>query len=127
MYSAIKHIHLLCVALSITLFALRGFWMLIDSHWLQKRWLNRTTYLIDTVLLGSAISLAVMLQQYPFVHHWLTAKVLALLLYIVLGAVALKRGKTKTIRSLALIGALASVSYIIGAALNHHPLSWLAS
>jgi len=127
MYSAIKHIHLLCVALSITLFALRGFWMLIDSPWLQKRWLHRTTYLIDTILLASAISLTVMLQQYPFVHHWLTAKVLALLLYIVLGAVALKRGKTKTIRTLALIGALASVGYIIGAALNHHPLSWLAS
>ncbi|WP_028299934.1 SirB2 family protein [Oceanospirillum beijerinckii] len=127
MYGAIKHIHLVCITLSITLFALRGFWMLVDSHWLQKRWLNRATYLIDTLLLGSAISLVVMLQQYPFVDHWLTAKVLAMLLYIALGAIALRRGKTKVIRTLALIGALASVGYIIGAALNHHPLSWLAS
>lgn len=126
MYTAIKHIHLLSVLLSLSLFALRGVWMLLDSHWLQKRWIQRTTYVIDTCLLASALTLCVLIQQYPFVDHWLTAKVLALMLYIFLGVIALKRGKTKPQRSLALLAALGCVAYIIGTALSHHPLSWFA-
>jgi len=124
MYLALKHIHLTAVGLSFALFALRSFWMLRDSPSLQKRWVKIVPHIIDTVLLVSAISLAVLLQQYPFVDGWLTAKVLALLAYIGFGTIALKRGRSRKVRLLALGGAVLSAAYIVLVALNHHPFPW---
>lgn len=124
MYLALKHIHLTAVGLSFALFALRSFWMLQDSPSLQKRWVKIVPHIIDTVLLVSAISLAVLLQQYPFVDGWLTAKVLALLAYIGFGTIALKRGRSRKVRLLALCGAVLSAAYIVVVALNHHPFPW---
>ncbi len=126
MYFALKHLHLTAVALSFTLFALRAFWMLRESPQLQQRWVKIVPHIIDTVLLVSALSLAWMLQQYPFVDSWLTAKVLALLAYIGLGTVALKRGRTRKIRILALAGAVLSAAYIVSVALSHQPFPGLS-
>ena len=124
MYLALKHIHLTAIALSFALFALRAFWMLKDSPRLQQRWVRIVPHIIDTVLLVSALSLAVMLQQYPFVEGWLTAKVLALLAYIGFGTVALKRGRTLNIRLLALAGAILTAAYIVSVALSRSPWPW---
>lgn len=55
-------------------------------------------HVVDAVLLATATALAVLSYQYPFVQGWLTAKVLALVLYIVCGTMAIKRGKTKAVR-----------------------------
>ncbi len=126
MYLALKHLHLTAVALSFTLFALRAFWMLRESPQLQQRWVKIVPHIIDTVLLVSALSLAWMLQQYPFVDSWLTAKVLALLAYIGLGTVALKRGRTRKIRIMALAGAVLSAAYIVSVALSHQPFPGLS-
>lgn len=60
--------------------------------------------------------------QYPFAQSWLIAKVLALLAYIVLGTVALKRGRTKTVRVIAFAAALAAAPYIVAIALARNPL-----
>ncbi|OPX55757.1 Uncharacterized membrane protein SirB2 [Oceanospirillum multiglobuliferum] len=125
MYAAIKHIHLLTVAISLGLFLLRSVWMLLDSPQLQKRWVKILPHIIDTALLVSALSLCVIIGQYPFAEGWLTAKVLGLVAYIVFGTLALKRGKTKTIRTAALVAAFISVAYIVGAAIKHSPMSWL--
>ena len=81
-------------------------------------------HIIDTALLASAITLAIVLQQYPFVDHWLTAKLLALCLYIVLGTIALKRGKTQLIKTSALMGSILTFSYIVAVAITHSPLPW---
>lgn len=116
-YLAIKHLHMGCAALSISLFLLRGVWMLQGSALLRQRWVRIAPHLVDTVLLGSAITLAVLSGQYPFAQAWLGAKVLALLLYIVLGTIALKRGRTRRIRALAFAGALATFAYIVLVAL----------
>ena len=126
MYVALKHLHLTAVTLSFALFALRGLWMLADSPQLQRRWVRIIPHLIDTVLLASAIGLTLILQQYPFVNGWLTAKVLALFVYIILGSIALKRGSTKAIRATAWIVALATFGYIASVALSHDPLGFLA-
>ncbi len=125
-YLALRHLHLGAVGLSLALFALRGAWMLSGSARLQARWVKIAPHAVDTVLLGAGIGLAVSLHQYPFVHGWLTAKVLALLAYIGLGTVALKRGRTKAIRTTAFAGALAVFAYIVGVAITRQPLSWLA-
>ncbi|MCP4595112.1 SirB2 family protein [Neptuniibacter sp.] len=125
-YLAIKHIHLTAVACSLLLFLVRGTWALYYPEELQKRWVKIVPHIIDTILLVSAITLAIKLQQYPFIDHWLTAKVLALCLYIALGTVVIKRGKTKTIKIAAFFGALCTFAYIVSVALSHNPLPGLS-
>ncbi len=122
MYTTVKHLHLTTVILSFSLFFLRGLWMLTDSPRLQRTWVKIVPHAIDTVLLASAITLTIMIHQYPIVNGWLTAKVLALLVYIGLGTVALKRGGTKRVRILAWLGALLVFGYIVAVALRHNPL-----
>ncbi|MBS0309155.1 MAG: SirB2 family protein [Proteobacteria bacterium] len=117
-YLAIKHLHMGCAALSGTFFFVRGIWMLRNSARLQQRWVKIVPHIVDTVLLASAIALAVWSQQYPLAQTWLSAKVLGLLVYIVLGAIALKYGRTKRTRIVAFIGALAVFGYIITVAIT---------
>jgi len=81
-YQTIKHIHITCALLSGSLFFVRGCWMCADSSMLQKRWIKIAPHLIDTILLTTAIIMAVWSQQYPFVVNWLSAKLVALILYI---------------------------------------------
>lgn len=121
MYVELKSIHLGTVALSACLFAVRGGWMLADSPRLRQRWVRIVPHLIDTVLLASAIGLCMSLHQYPFVQGWLTAKLMALLAYIGFGSLALKRGRSKAIRTAALIAALATFAYIVAVARTHDP------
>jgi uncharacterized membrane protein SirB2 len=121
-YLAIKHLHILCAALSGCFFFVRGVWMMKAPALLKTRWTRIAPHLIDTVLLASALTLAVRSSQYPFVQGWLTAKVLALLLYIVLGTVALKRGRTRGIRIAAWLAALCCFGYIVAVALSRNPL-----
>jgi len=121
-YIILKHIHLTCVALTFISFSARGFWMLSESELLQKKWVKIAPHIIDTTLLGSAIALAVMLHISPIEQTWLLAKVIGLLVYIILGTVALKRGKTKPIRMTALILALLTFGYIVKVALTKSPL-----
>lgn len=126
MYSVLKHAHMLFAVISGVLFILRGVWMMMDSAQLQKRWVKVIPHINDTLLLGCAIALTVILQQYPFVDHWLTAKVVALVLYVLVGTVAIKRGKTKQVRVVAFVVALLLYVYIVGVAINHSVLSFLA-
>lgn len=120
-YLAIKHIHVTCALLSLLLFSLRGIWMLQGSPLLQRRWVKVVPHLIDTLLLGSALVMVFWSAQYPFVQSWLTAKVIALVAYIVLGTIALKRGKTKAVRTTAFVAALAVFAYILKVALTRQP------
>lgn len=117
-YLALKHFHVTCAVLSGNLFLLRGFWMLRDSAALQQRWVRIAPHVIDTLLLTSALVMVFWSAQYPFVQNWLTAKVIALVVYIGLGTIALKRGKTKAVRVTAFIGALLVFAYIVGVALT---------
>jgi uncharacterized membrane protein SirB2 len=118
LYLALKHLHVTCVVLSGTGFFLRGCWMLLESPWLQHRLTRTLPHLVDTLLLSSAITMAVLSQQYPFAQDWLTAKFFGLLAYIVFGSLALKRGKTKP-HCLVYFGcALLSFAYIVSVALT---------
>jgi len=125
MYPIIKNIHISCVVLTFLSFALRGIWMLQSNPTLQHRWVKILPHFIDTTLLLSGISLIIMLQQYPGTQVWLTAKLVALLIYIIIGSVALKYGKTKTIRATAFLLALATFFYLISVALTHNAIPFL--
>lgn len=121
-YIALKHLHVTFVVLSGLLFLVRGIWMLRDSARLQQRWVRIVPHLVDTLLLASAIGLAIVSEQYPGQMPWLTAKVVALVAYIVLGTVALKRGRTRQVRKAAFVAALASFLYIVAVAITKNPL-----
>lgn len=120
-YSLIKSLHLATIALTLALFVLRGTWMMTGSPRLQARWVRIVPHVNDTLLLSSGIALAVLVQQYPLVHGWLTAKFFALIAYILLGTIALKRGKTKAQRVAAWIAALLVFGYMVAVAMAHDP------
>ena len=79
--------------LSLSLFAVRGAWMVAGTLRDKGRWVRIVPHVIDTALLASAIGLAITIGQYPGTSGWLTAKVAGLVAYIVLGSFALKRGR----------------------------------
>lgn len=105
-YPQVKWVHVAMVIASGSLFALRGAGMLMGSTIGMAAPVRYLSYAIDTTLLTAALMLATMLYQYPFVHGWLTAKVLLLVIYIVLGSFALKRGATIKTRALFFVAAL---------------------
>src|SRR4051794_21093648 len=121
-YQLLKAVHVISVASSYALFVTRGVWMLGESAFLRQRWVKIAPHIIDTVLLASAIGLAVLSRQYPFVNGWLTAKVIGLVVYIGLGMVALKHGKTRGVRMGAWIAAQAVFFYIVAVAITRQPL-----
>lgn len=104
--------------ISISLFLIRGFWVFTESSMMNKKWVKIVPHVNDTVLLISAIILAIGLQQYPFTHDWLTAKFIALLLYIVFGMFALKLAKDIKNKMIFFVLALLTFSYIVGVALT---------
>jgi uncharacterized membrane protein SirB2 len=104
--------------------------MLRGSPLLQSRVARVVPHVVDTVLLASAIWLAWAIGQAPFVHGWLTAKVLALVAYIALGRLALRPGRPRGVRGAAFAAALATAAYIVSVALTRDPrgpLAWLAA
>lgn len=121
-YLLLKHLHVTCVVLSGVGFALRASWMLAASPLLQHRLTRSLPHLVDTLLLGSALLMVWMSGQYPFVHGWLTAKVLGLLAYIGFGMMALKRGRTKAVRLRFVVLAVLAYAYIVSVALSRNPL-----
>lgn len=123
----LKALHIGCVLLSGSGFVLRSVWMWRDSPWLQARITRILPHVVDSLLLISAILLAIRIQQYPLIHGWLTAKVVALVLYIGFGTVALKRGRTRRVRTVAALAAMAVFAYIIAVALTRTPLPLLPS
>lgn len=122
--SLLKHIHVTCVAASYSLFFLRGVWMLRESPALHQRWARIAPHAVDTVLLTSAIALAWQLGISPLATPWLAAKIVALMLYIVIGSIALKRGRTKRIRLIAWLTAQMVFFYIVSVAVTHNPAPW---
>lgn len=120
-YLILKYIHVTSVVTTFLLFFLRGVWMLRGSPRLNARWVKIAPHVNDTVLITSALLLAAVIGQYPGVDGWLTAKVVALLAYIVIGSVALKRGRSRTIRLVAWFLAMAVFFYIVSVALTKNP------
>lgn len=125
-YLLLKHLHVTFVVVSITGFFLRGIWMLTDSPLLNRLWVRVVPHVNDTLLLSAAIGLSIVQQQYPFVHAWVTAKVIGLLAYIGFGMFALRRGHSKAVRAGFWLASLASFAYIVSVALTKNPLGFLA-
>jgi uncharacterized membrane protein SirB2 len=121
MYMAYKHFHLLMVVLSVSFLIIRYAMSLKPAAILQTTFFKVAPHIIDTLLLVSAVALMITLQQYPFVHAWLTEKLFAVLAYIALGVMAF-RGRTAAIRWICFLGALGWLGLVIRVAITKQPV-----
>lgn len=106
-------------------FALRGYWMAVDNPLLQHRVAKVLPHVVDTLLLGSALALLFVLHLSPLTQPWLSAKIIALLLYIGLGMVALRFGQSNTTKVCACLLALLTAGYMVSVAYSKNPLGFL--
>jgi uncharacterized membrane protein SirB2 len=125
-YLLLRNLHVTFVTMSICLFALRGALHLAAHPLVNRLWMRVLSWCIDTALLAAGVLLMIALRMYPQDQPWLAVKLLLLLLYIVLGYVALKSARTRRGRALALLAALAVFVHMVGVALHHHPVGWFA-
>jgi uncharacterized membrane protein SirB2 len=126
MYTTLKTIHIFCAALSVSGYVLRGLWMLLESPMLNQRVTRVLPHTIDAVFLGSGLWLAILLRYSPHQHPWFAAKLLGILAYVLLGMVALRRGRTKRVRLAAWLASLVCFAYVVGAAYTKSIFSWFA-
>ena len=120
-YSVIKTLHLTCAALSISGFVLRGYWMLRGSALLEARPTRILPHVNDTLLFGAGLWLMVASGQYPTQHPWLFAKLLAIVIYVLLGMLALKPGRPMALRATCLILAVVVFGGIVALAVTRSP------
>jgi uncharacterized membrane protein SirB2 len=120
LYLAIKSAHVGLVTLSGALFAARGAAVLAGRAWPMTRGLRVASVAIDTLLLAAGVALWSLLSLQPMRDAWLGSKLLLLVLYVVLGTVALKRR-----RAWAYAAAVACFAFMVSIALAHHPLGVL--
>ena len=123
-HAALKLVHQASALISIAGFILRGGLMLKDSTLLRQHWMRIWPHVIDTLLLASGLWMAINLHLHPGNSPWLGAKLIALLIYIAFGFVALRLGKTRRVRFAAFIGAIGSFSYIVLVAITRSPFAW---
>lgn len=118
MYTTLKIIHVTCAILSISGFVLRGMVKLKAPHKLNKKWIKVVPHIVDATLLVSAIILVLLTMQYPGWFNWISAKLVALVIYIGLGMLTLRFGKRPGHILMAFLAALVCYTYILGVALN---------
>ncbi|MCP4128058.1 MAG: SirB2 family protein [Gammaproteobacteria bacterium] len=112
------------MTLNICIFMIRFYWMMQKSGWVHKKPVRYISITNDTLLLIAGASMAVMSQQYPFVAPWLTTKLVMLLVYIIFGSLALKRGSSMRIRVSCGVIAICCFTYIVSVAFSRTPASW---
>lgn len=125
-YPQIKLVHVVCVLLSGTLFLVRGCAALAGAHWPMAMPVRLLSHAIDTALLTAALMLFTLLPGGMFANGWLTAKLCLLVVYIVLGSFALRRGRTRGVRAGSFVAAIAVFLFMLSIARLHHPLGAFA-
>ena len=121
-YPQIKLAHIGLVLASGLLFAIRGLLVMLGQRWSMAAPLRWLSYTIDTSLLTAALMLLVVLQVNPFTTAWLATKLILLVVYVVLGTLALKRAKGRGARLATYLAALAVFGFMYSVARAHHPL-----
>jgi len=126
MYTSFKLVHLCAAILSFNGFVLRGYWMMTDPVLLDRKWVRILPHVVDAIFLASGVGLIYALRLQVLQNGWLLTKFAVLFVYVVLGSVALRRGRSMAIRKTAFTFAVISFVYIVGVALSKSNASWLA-
>ena len=119
-YLALYYTHVICAYVSITGFILRALLKMSDHPVMQQRAVRILPHVVDTLLLASAIGLMLLISQYPFTSGWLTAKLGALIAYILCGLVCLRTGNSN-LRLVSFLAAILIFGYMVSVALTHSP------
>jgi len=125
-YATVKLVHQSAVALSLTGFFLRGAASLAGARWVGTRAAKTLPHIVDSVLLLSALTLAWMLRLTPGNAPWLLAKIVGLVVYVGLGVLALRPGRSPGVRAAAWVAALMTAGWIVSVALMKNPFGFLA-
>ncbi|ENK0908034.1 SirB family protein [Salmonella enterica] len=119
-------LHLICVALSVSLFVARYWWRYCGHALAAARWTRIVPPVIDTLLLLSGIGLIVKTHILPFTESgaWLTEKLFGVIIYIVLGFIALdyRQARSQQARFIAFPLVLVVLYIIIKLATTKIPL-----
>lgn len=118
-------LHIFTAGISISFFLLRAYWSFTANPQLSLRWVRILPHVNDTVLLTAGITLAFVTQQYPIAQAWLTAKLVALIIYIFLGMMVLKGRISLKAKFIYLILGVMCFAYIVLAAINKSPMLFL--
>jgi uncharacterized membrane protein SirB2 len=125
LYPWIKPAHVALVTVSGSLFAVRGLGVLARQVWpLQRGW-RRLSVGIDTALLVAGVLLWLALGLHPARDSWLGTKLALLLVYIVLGSLALRRARTRRARVVCFLAACTVFLFMVSVAVSHHPMGAL--
>jgi uncharacterized membrane protein SirB2 len=126
LYPWLLPLHINLVTLSVSLFAARGIGVLAGQAWPMQGWARGLSPVIDSLLLLAGGSLWWLRQLNPTQDHWLLTKLVLLIVYIVLGTLALKRAPTRMAKAGCFVAALAVVGFMASVAVAHHPLGLFA-
>jgi len=115
-------IHISTVVISLVLFNVRAYGLVKNAGWNKKRFLLVLPHINDSLLLFSAIGMCLQIDQYPFVNHWLSVKVIFLLVYIALGLKFMRKSEGVKQRWTLYVLAMCCYIFIVSVAITHHPL-----
>ena len=124
-YLLFKYLHMSLALISIAGFALRWTWRMQQSPWAITRATRVIPHVVDTLLLISAFAMIALADQVPVGMDWLSAKIAGLVLYILLGIVAMRSAPVKSRAVPAFIAAVLVFCWIVSVAVSKSPLGFL--
>ena len=125
MYASLKLLHVTLATVSIAGFLLRAWWSIHESALLQTRLARTLPHIVDTLFLLAGIGMIVSASLPVAELTWLHANFAGLILYILAGTIAIKRGRTREIRVMATVLAVGLFAWVVGISVRKSPLSWL--
>ncbi|MDE3270549.1 SirB2 family protein [Pseudoalteromonas sp. G4] len=84
-YTALKHTHMLFALISVVLFYIRAFARIKQLNLAKNKLLFIGSHSVDTLLLISAVALAMTLGMSPHNQPWLLEKIILVVAYIAVG------------------------------------------
>jgi len=124
-YLLLKQFHMGLALLSISGFVLRWSWRMQRSPLALTRAVRIIPHVVDTLLLASAVALIVLAGQVPVGVGWLSAKIGGLLLYILLGTIAMRSAPVKSRSVPAFVAAVLAFCWIVSVAVSKSPRGFL--
>ena len=125
MYASLKLLHVTLATVSISGFLLRAWWSINASPLLETRLARTAPHVVDTLFLLAGVGM-IWSASLPVADlTWLHAKFAGLVLYILAGTIAIKRGRTRQTRIMATILAVGLFAWVVGISIRKSPLGWL--
>ncbi len=126
MYAILKHTHLLIIVIAFIVFFLRGILMMRDSTATNHMLFKIAPHILYTLLIGTGIWLALIQNFSPMAQPWLLAKIIALVVYIMLGVLTFKHANARVRKILWLLG-LIVFAYMASVATSKNALGFFAA